>query len=102
MEAAVKKQYSRLPALLMIGIGAIFSYIAFNVYTTGQSFDTRLLFIVPMGWLYGIAGLIEPRLLLAWNDKSIEGKFKGISFAVFPLVVIGFVVLRYVIFKGWH
>src|SRR4051812_5486850 len=53
METSVKQHYSRVAGLLMFGIGAAFAAFAFNVYRTGQSFDDKLLLIVPFGLFYG-------------------------------------------------
>ncbi len=86
---------------LLIGIG--FAVWLKNSFATGAGIEDRIFFVAPFMLLYGLAIVIQPRILLYRGEfHSAAPLYKFLNIV---LVVVGLglaLYLRHTLFKDWH
>lgn len=88
--------------LLLVGIGMSFYLV--DVYKNGRSFKSSETGIPPICIIFGIAGLIEPRLLTVWDGEKHPSDppiYKMISIVVAAVAIAIGLYLGFVVFKDW-
>jgi hypothetical protein len=80
------RQFSNRNPRLVAGLfflgGLLATWIIYDACANGKRVSSRAFAIAAMGWTLGLGGLIEPRLLNAWNpeaDPPVELRFKVIG-----------------------
>lgn len=100
MEMSTTESRSRIPGVLMAGVGIAMAGFFFNAYRNNQPFQEDLLLFLPFCLFYGIAGIFEPGIM-AGGASFLEGRSRKISLILIPVSIAAGFFLRYVIFKDW-
>lgn len=86
--------------LFLIGVG---SFIALDsAYRTGGSMSLFTIMLAAAGFIYGTAVMIEPRIMLSYEDHTIDRKFRVMSFIIMAAILVITFAVRYTLFKEWR
>jgi hypothetical protein len=87
---------SRLLLLLLIGVAVIALPIYVNIYLNHTYFDSKVLLIVLMCGIYGVAGLYDPRIAFT-GAGFLEGRTKWISLSLIVVLIVSWLGLTKVL-----
>jgi hypothetical protein len=95
-----KKNY-RITGVLMCLLGAGATAYLIYVYQTGNSLQSLGPILAALGWIYGIAVLIEPRLAQVQGDDPALLPYRRLAIGIAVIGAIVGLVIRYSIFQDW-